>query len=922
MEVKKIVEGMTAPEVAQVIDANFNALNGEKATVEAVADVQKNVNWSDDNTGILSYPVFDDTEPVAVGDVRRYEGLLYRAKEAGAHDWDPEKWERVTLKQLEDEKLAELGSEVQTFSLIGEGQKGVYRQYKGCIPGHIYKVIPKSVEWDFDEVNEGSVIFELYYKKTDGSIVITEHIVTNKLPSEFIFNAPNDIESFFIYIRANTGVELIFNIIDVTETMELKPFFNVNSLRCKGDNGVFQRHLGVIPKHTYRVQLNKTDWGKEEIAVHPLIFELYSKKTDGTFHVYKNVGISEIVNQYYDITIVEDLEYNGNLYVWICGNVGEEIIYTIQDITKPNYVKSLETILDVNEKVVEEEIAVNNWIDGAYKGSLSNFTPSTTSKTALLNIDEGVDYRIQGKKTSSRYRVFNSLGAEIQKNGDAYFSFVQNGVFTMPENAAYFQINCILASEKTSEIKVYKQADTEMDSRRIEQIEDVTNTLQGEEQITDYTLVNGYVVTEGGNFGNFGSSEVNKRTDYVYIKGATYVRLIQNLGVNPANNTGVVIYDENKKPIVGYTSPYNANQESLSYVERVYSIPKDGVYLAATIHSSFEDIFYMYINRIKTYTYDDVAKKVNSVKDITWNKRYSNCKFWGEQKSADGSGESFVNINGSYQNLIDTIYEPLRSKYPNYIKRESMGKDASGVYDMWCYTFEPRYYQQCVILNTGVHSKEVDSMACLARIMQMIANEYEGVEDLTFLRYNVKFIVIPCVNVWGYSQTPKEMNNYSGVKMQNWNVEPLIPELANIKNYLQDKVKEVSFLVDMHTTTADNYYDFYGVINSHAPNVRTLFRVNNWLCEHYALNGRTVDDQYFGYRPVDNHTLNQYFNNVMGVPSSTLELSDYHWDTKLSTSKVITMGVTMYLNYIIQQCNDFYKSMYDIPDEDYRESKG
>lgn len=819
------------------------------------------------------------------------------------------------------EELSELGSKVQTFSLIGAGQKGVYRQYKGCIAGHIYKIIPKSVEWAFDEVEEGSRIFELYYKKTDGSLVVTNYSVTKKLPSEFIFNAPNDIELLFIYIRANKGVELIFNIIDVTETMELKPFLAINSLVGKGQTGVNQRHLGLLPKHTYRVQLNKTAWAKDEVSEYSIL-QLYSKKNDGTFHIYKSVDLSEQVSQYYDVTIIEDLEYNGNLYIYFRGNVGEEIIYTIQDITESDSTKTLKDILDVHEEVIEEDIAIYDWVEGAYMDSLSNFIQSSTSKTALLNVDEGVDYRVQGKARNSNYRVFNSSGNEIKIDGGAYFSSVQNGVFTMPNDATYLQINCVLADEETSKIKVYKQVEIIKSSRRIEHIESVTDTLQAEEQITDYTLVDGFVVTEGGNFGNFGGSEVNKRTDFVYIKGATSVRLIQNLGINPANNTGVVIYDENKNPIVGYTSPYDTNQESLSYVERVYSIPKNGVYLAATIHSSFEDVFYMYIDRIKTYTYDDVAKKVNSAKDITWNKRYSNCKFWGEQKSADGSGESFVNINGSYQNLIDTIYEPLRSKYPNYIKRESMGKDASGVYDMWCYTFEPRYYQQCVILNTGVHSKEVDSMACLARIMQMIANEYEGDEDLTFLRYNVKFIVIPCVNVWGYSQTPKEMNNYNGVKMQNWNVEPLIPELANIKNYLQDKVKEASFLVDMHTTTADNYYDFYGVINSHAPNVRTLFRVNNWLCEHYALNGRTVDDQYFGYRPVDNHTLNQYFNNVMGVPSSTLELSDYHWDTKLSTSKVITMGVTMYLNYIIQQCNDFYKSMYDIPDEDYRESKG
>ena len=123
MEVKKIVEGMTAPEVAQVIDENFNGLNAEKATVEAVADIQKNVGLSDDNTGILSYPVFDDSESVEVGAVRRYEGLLYRSKVAGANYWDPEKWERVTLKQLEDEKLSELASKLIVFSEGSEAFK-------------------------------------------------------------------------------------------------------------------------------------------------------------------------------------------------------------------------------------------------------------------------------------------------------------------------------------------------------------------------------------------------------------------------------------------------------------------------------------------------------------------------------------------------------------------------------------------------------------------------------------------------------------------------------------------------------------------------------------------------------------------------------------------------------------------------------
>ena len=37
--------------------------------------------------------------------------------------------------------------------------------------------------------------------------------------------------------------------------------------------------------------------------------------------------------------------------------------------------------------------------------------------------------------------------------------------------------------------------------------------------------------------------------------------------------------------------------------------------------------------------------------------------------------------------VIETIYEPLRAKYPEYITRKSLGKDASNTYDIWCYEF-------------------------------------------------------------------------------------------------------------------------------------------------------------------------------------------------------------------------------------------
>lgn len=182
--------------------------------------------------------------------------------------------------------------------------------------------------------------------------------------------------------------------------------------------------------------------------------------------------------------------------------------------------------------------------------------------------------------------------------------------------------------------------------------------------------------------------------------------------------------------------------------------------------------------------------------------------------------------------------------------------------------------------------------------------------------------VIPVANPWGFSQKPKKRNNVSGYTLQSFDKKKNIKEVYYIKKYINRIKSDLSFMVDMHTTTNDSYLDFYGVIHKNCPNVRTLFRVNSWLCDQYAKEGRNVDDQYFGYR-TSSCTLNYYCYKVLGIPSSTLELSDYHWDSKKNTSKVITMGVTMWLNYIIQQVNDEYKNMgNDIPSDKYKKVKG
>ena len=62
MEVKKIVEGMTAPQVAQVIDDNFKAQN--KILEEDIAKQNSVI-------GVSEYKDFSEAEAVSVGDVRK-----------------------------------------------------------------------------------------------------------------------------------------------------------------------------------------------------------------------------------------------------------------------------------------------------------------------------------------------------------------------------------------------------------------------------------------------------------------------------------------------------------------------------------------------------------------------------------------------------------------------------------------------------------------------------------------------------------------------------------------------------------------------------------------------------------------------------------------------------------------------------------
>ena len=111
---------------------------------------------------------------------------------------------------------------------------------------------------------------------------------------------------------------------------------------------------------------------------------------------------------------------------------------------------------------------------------------------------------------------------------------------------------------------------------------------------------------------------------------------------------------------------------------------------------------------------------------------------------------SFGNIEWNYSEYIENIYEPLRKKYPDYITRHSIGFDTSGEYEMWAYEFTPEKYTKTVYLQSGVHVIETDAYFGLARLLTLISDRAD--ERLSFIRDNIRLLVIPVVSVWGISK--------------------------------------------------------------------------------------------------------------------------------------------------------------------------
>ncbi|NLK92091.1 MAG: DUF2817 domain-containing protein, partial [Bacteroidales bacterium] len=111
---------------------------------------------------------------------------------------------------------------------------------------------------------------------------------------------------------------------------------------------------------------------------------------------------------------------------------------------------------------------------------------------------------------------------------------------------------------------------------------------------------------------------------------------------------------------------------------------------------------------------------------------------------------------------IFALYDALVAAYPNYITKTICGQDSLGS-NIYRYDFKPSDFERSstaiavpkMILCAGVHGNERAGVYNLYESMNQICKNWSSDETLEVLRWDVHYIVIPIVNVYGFTNNTK-----------------------------------------------------------------------------------------------------------------------------------------------------------------------
>lgn len=276
----------------------------------------------------------------------------------------------------------------------------------------------------------------------------------------------------------------------------------------------------------------------------------------------------------------------------------------------------------------------------------------------------------------------------------------------------------------------------------------------------------------------------------------------------------------------------------------------------------------------------------------------------------DSSGKV---LDVSQDDFLSTFYDVyVGTNADGYtVTKTSLGLDQSGTYPMYEYDFAPKNWNRMILLSSGMHSYELSASFGLAYFIKELMENRGNDNVLNYIYENVRIKIIPIVNPWGFSQSPKAYGNSRGVNINRnfdydgrWDSFPVYSATVGDSNYNEWNVKGdepfseeetkivrewiynnvgAEFWIDCHTGLGYNQYDNWTICLSTSPLKNKIQTAQNKLSarilEKY---GSTSRNNFI----VDSDgSIRQYWcEGECGVPTFTLEQAPENtlWGTSVN----------------------------------------
>lgn len=231
----------------------------------------------------------------------------------------------------------------------------------------------------------------------------------------------------------------------------------------------------------------------------------------------------------------------------------------------------------------------------------------------------------------------------------------------------------------------------------------------------------------------------------------------------------------------------------------------------------------------------------------------------------------------NYEDHLDWMLNQLMAQHPTYITRQTLGKDQSGVYNVYRYDFTPEDYDRTVLILSCVHGNEYTSFYGICRFLEDLCARSHENALLGELRSRVRFVVLPIVNPYGFVNGTRQnangvdLNRNANYRWEEYNTANSKPEQKYYKGsepfsevetqYIRtvvDELKQSNFVgaMDMHTINTidaekvfyyprfqgnlkDEYSKLMEAFDPELPQNRVIFAtsnlptISNWIA-HYT----------------------------------------------------------------------------------------